>query len=33
MIAIQEGHAQIVEYKSKFAKKANVTFIRNAFSK
>ena len=33
MIGIQEEHAQIVKYLSKFAKKANVTLIRNTFSK
>ena len=33
MIGIQEEHAQIVKYLSKFTNKANVTFIRNTFSK
>ena len=33
MIGIQEEHAQIVKYLSKFTNKANVTLIRNIFSK
>ena len=33
MIGIQEEHAQIVKYLSKFTNKANVTLIRNTFSK